>query len=895
MQSNHPVHRALRPFVATLISLGLLSCAGGSGGSAGSAGNPGTAGERPATRSVLDIEWTRSPGDPPPPCVEEGYPCSMDEVEFPAFERAVLLTQEARDRRREGEELTAVAAWLRAQPGVRWVEANDGTLRFLSEGARPMGMVEGWRLDGDARTPPRLEGLEPDWGDLEPPREAMGTPGGDPDAGRSGGRVWDEVAGGAGGTPVRDEAYGGGDGGAAGASLWEDSGDGSGGWGPRGAWPRTATPARWAAAFSSPPSSPPAQQEPLGQMISNNWDRTRKPLKKALVLGLTDWEFGGTETTRVASWLRLSANRDYNCDDCVTIRTNDFPRAGTTRSPACIPEDDGDCIARFSTSWRDFLDWEDYDLIHLSSHGIHLCEDPARPGGRPGPCRAHLQTGWRAGPGESAMALFVAAQRSSGRAPDGIEYLLSADDFRTCPEVRRRHAEGDPLAPAMEAHDSPINNPESRAHQALCEGSWAEYVTLPFFREVYPGGLRDKVIVLNACEIFLDTRFVRHLASGGGTSVVGWKASPPSNLAEMVAVSFYAKILKNTGEPVSITGREGGNRVLVAWEEAFTQMLQGRPHVRSLFTVGPTRSEAVAGNLSPGQEDAFDKRVVELVHLVNTEEDRDVEDGDFMTLQGVAGDGRPDSLAVTVDVTGLEAHDDIDQFRLEFHLDGRPVPGSFPFSQRLSDESYRFEGLIPLGQDVRPGERVDLDVAVEIPGGGISRWLYEDLLLVGACSFTGRMIEIRIPEPRERFLAAVGEYYGHASSGNGLLTFRIENRPDRDTRSGSPDVRSFTFVTGPAAPVGTLGQVPAYGSHHVTIVRDNPYHNPRRAWNSTPIMNTHFSAGLLRPQDSGEFDLHVFTEDRLAGSLRLHVELAGARLLFEAEFDAGDIISCGEI
>lgn len=493
------------------------------------------------------------------------------------------------------------------------------------------------------------------------------------------------------------------------------------------------------------------------------------------------------------------------------------------------------------------------------------------------------------------MDLFVAAQRSSGRAPDGIEYLLGADAFRTCPEVRRRHAEGDPLAPAMVAHDSPIHNPESRAHQALCEGSWAEYVTLPFFREVYPGGLRDKVIVLNACEIFLDTRFVRHLAAGGGTSVVGWKASPPSNLAEMVAVSFYAKILKNTGEPVSITGREGGNRVLVAWEEAFTQMLQGRPHVRSLFTVGPTRSEAVAGNLSPGQEDAFDKRVVELVHLVNSEEDRDVEDGDLMTLQGVAGDGRPDSLAVTVDVTGLEAHDDIDQFRLEFHLDGRPVPGSFPFSQRLSDESYRFEGLIPLGQDVRPGERVDLDVAVEIPGGGISRWLYEDLLLVGACSFTGRITEIRIPAPRERFLAAVGEYYGHAIHyRDGSLTFRIENRPDSRTTAGSPDVRSFTFVSRPNAPVGSLGRAPAHGGHAV-IERDNPHHDPRRTWNSTPIMNARFDSGTMRPSDPGEFNLHVFTEDRIAGSLRIPLELAGTQLLFEAEFDAGHFLSCGEL
>jgi len=629
-------------------------------------------------------------------------------------------------------------------------------------------------------------------------------------------------------------------------------------------------------------------------MISNNWDRTTKPLKKALVLGLVDWEFGGTETTKVARWLRIPINRDYDCEGCVTVRTNDFPRAGTATPPACIPADDGDCLPRFSTSWRDFLDWRDYDLIHLSSHGIHKCEDPVRPGGRPGPCRAHLQTGWRAGGGQSAQELWVALQQYSGRTPDGVEYLLSANGFRTCPDVRARHAQGDPSAPGTEAHDRPIDNPNSRAHKILCEEPWVEYVTLPFFKEVYPEGLRDKVIVLNACEIFLDTAFVRHLAAGGGTSVVGWKAAPPNNIAEIVANTFYAKILKQLDE--SVTGREGGNRVLVAWDEAFSQNLQGpgRRQWDSLFALGPTRSEAVAGNLSPGQSDAFDKRVVELVHLVNTEQNRDVEDGDLMTLRGVAGDGRPDSLAVTVDVTGLEAHDDIDQFRLQFHLDGRPVPGSYPFSQRLSDETYRFEGVIPLGQDVAPGKRVDLDVAVEIPGGGISRWLYEDLLLMGACSFTGRITEIRIDRPRERHLAALGEYHGRAVytgfdpvAGYGGLRFHIYNRGDAPGY-GTPEVTEFFLSeAGAAAEVGTLGVVPARPGY-LTLTRPNPLHDPGRpSMTGTRILDYRYQAAIRGNRVAGSFDLVAFDERRMAGSLSLPLELAGNQLLFEAEFDAG--------
>ncbi len=60
-------------------------------------------------------------------------------------------------------------------------------------------------------------------------------------------------------------------------------------------------------------------------------------------------------------------------------------------------------------------------------------------------------------------------------------------------------------------------------------------------------------------------------------------------------------------------------------------------------------------------------------------------------------------------------------------------------------------------------------------------------------------------------------------------------------------------------------------------------------------MNARFDSGTIRPRDPGEFNLHVFTEDRMAASLRIPLELAGTQLLFEAEFDAGHFSTCGEL
>jgi hypothetical protein len=189
---------------------------------------------------------------------------------------------------------------------------------------------------------------------------------------------------------------------------------------------------------------------------------------------------------------------------------------------------------------------------------------------------------------------------------------------------------------------------------------------------------------------------------------------------------------------------------------------------------------------------------------------------------------------------------------------------------------------------------VDLDVRVEIPGGGTSRWLYEDLLLLGACSFTGQITEVRINSPRERHLAVLGEYHGRAVytgfdavAGYGGFRFHIYNRGDLPGY-GTPEVMElFLSEAGAAAEVGTLGVVPARPGYLI-LTRPNPFHDPRRpAMTGTRILDYRYQAAIQGNRVAGNFDLVAFDTRRMAGSLSLPLELAGNQLLFEAEFDAG--------
>ena len=842
------LHGALRGLAAALVTVALLSCTGGSLPSPGDgpAGrvSPGALGSSRG-QPVEVGPWVRHPDTPALECEVRGYPCTGAEADPQSVERALVLMDDAWTRWQDGgATLEEVAAWLEAHPDVAWAESFDGILRFQATGAPPLGLISQERLrlpEGGAVVPGDQQGS------ASPPAGRRLIPG------------WAAQPRSFAPAPFHD---------------LEDAGDGDA-WGTqRGANIGFAAFDPWDddGTFGGVVRRPARQVIP-DQVISDNSDFSVKPMKRALVLGLFDWEFSPRETSEVSA--RIGIGREFRCEGCVQVRYNDFPRDGMR----CTPEADGQCLPIQQTSWRDFLGWEEFDLIHLGSHGWQEC----RPNGT---CVTALATGRML----SAAEGFDLVRSYTGLQRPGVEY------FRTGPSSVCRNPseagsrEDQRRAGGPDPYDHWVTNPESKAYDLLCRGMLWEAVTDDFFYAVYPSGLRDKLIVLNACESFKSPHLVRHLAAGGSTTIFGWKVPIDGAVGFRVMEHFYARLFPGAfagGDAAADRG--GGARAVVAWADAV------RRHYVPLPPDSTAQPRSILRLAAPDSSSYVDKRPKELVYLVDPEEDREMGDGGRLELVGVPGDGEPDSLRVKVEVHGLAEEQRLDEFRVGFRLDGQPLGTTHALNRFLDEEAHAFEGTIPLGRDARPGERVDLDVRVEIPGGGTSRWLYEDLLLLGACSFTGRITEIRIPAPRERFLAAVGEYYGHAIHyRDGSLTFRIENRPDADTRRGSPEVRSFTFVSRPNAPVGTLGRAPAHGGH-ATIERDNPHHDPRRTWNSTPIMNARFDSGTMRPRDPGEFDLHVFTDDRVAGSLRIPMELAGTQLLLEAEFDAGHFLSCGEV
>jgi len=873
-------------FLAALLAMAPLlhSCGGGGAGSPGpadgSAAAPGAAAVGTSGQSVVR-PWTRDPKAPPPACVLGGYACAWSDVEWPAFERAVLLGQAAGERHRAGEDLASVADWLKRQPGVDWVEEADGILRFLAEGARPLGLVDGRRQNPEPLSPrPQTEATDAGAREDLAALVAGATYGPEEGWGEDSGTGWD-----------LEGAPGDGDGHVSARSGPTREG-GSDAPEARDGGARPA-PFPGPKRVSSPPL-PAMQASPAaGQVVSDNSDPSTKPLKRALILGPADWDFSRQETFGVEVQLRSVGNRDYACEDCITVRRSDFPRPQGS-NVRCIPEPDGQCLPRFDTSWRDFLGWEQYDLIHVTTHGTQHCDTLG--------CRTFVNTGYQTGGGSMRDFYDRVTAIPSGSVPDGIEYLLH-EPFRTCPSVRE-----EPSGPRQTAfnwtdrpHDDVIRSENSEAHRVLCEPNWGEYVTADFFRDVYPDGLRDKIIVFNACQVFASDEMVRHLSSGRGTSILGWTIDVPSDDAARVAAAFYSKILNGVdGTPSAGAARKGGNRVVVAWEEAtrYVRRDAGNPE---RFVVGPTRSARVSGgDLRPGQEESLDKRAVELVHLVEATEDREIRDGEVLTLRGAAADGAEDSLGVAVDVTGLAGHDDIDQFRVRFRMDGRELDGSFPLQRKVSEEVHRFEGVVPLGVDVRPGQRADLDVRVEIPGGGISRWLYEDLLLVGSCSFAGTIREVRFPAPRERWAAMAGDYWGRATfDGSGRLQLTIENLGDPRRDHGTPEVDQFTLAVTSADPDRLPDPLQPYrvAGALLDLTRPNRLHNQARSWNSTETLFTRFDYDPRQDAatgGAGPATLRVLAAGpgRMAGTVDLFLRRGDAVVRFEGAFDAGLESAC---
>jgi len=558
---------------------------------------------------------------------------------------------------------------------------------------------------------------------------------------------------------------------------------------------------------------------------------------------------------------------------------------------ACLAGPDGSCVPQIVTDWRVFLGWEDYDLIHVSTHGVQRCSEIG-----PYACTTLLFTGRKVTLPHPAIDppgyLDALVRALESMTHVGVELRGSAS-YLACP--------GGTPSDSLPAHIPPIAR-GTVAFEQLCTGGLRyEVVTEDFFRNEYPDGLDDKIIFLNACETFAHPGLVRHLARTGNTTVLGWHATVSNSVAGEVARVFYESLLgpdQITAVTRDASTRRGGLRVDSAWHRAVeSSQGQGLRSVPVFRSDGSTRRAANRAATSRNDR----KRAREIVFLVDDDTDLEVQDHATLRLVGAPADGLRDSVDVVVDVSGFVAGDPIDAYRVRFRIDGQELPVATELPQSVAEDVRRFRGTIPLGFDVSPGQRVNLDVRVEIPGGGISRWLYEDLLLLSRCSFVGRVTEIRINNPRERLLATLGAYQGRAIvERNGNLRLTVEHTGNPRTDHGAPaEVTDFSVqMQFPAAldpdetgrrPVGHV-QLPA---GVLQVRRPNPHHNPAKPQNSQDPMWAVFDSPIMRPAMFASMEISAFTATRMAGSLRAPFESPQSRVLFEGVFDAGTARSCG--
>lgn len=149
--------------VAILVACAPAATPSGGGSPAAASGQP------PAAAQPLE-------------CTTQGYPCSLADVPIAILERSDALGDEAATRADTGASMPEVEAWLRDEPDVAEVEADDDAVRFRVAGGRPV-----WVL-GERALPDRGSTQEPISG------TAMTTSGAWP--GRGGGPVLASVTGG---------------------------------------------------------------------------------------------------------------------------------------------------------------------------------------------------------------------------------------------------------------------------------------------------------------------------------------------------------------------------------------------------------------------------------------------------------------------------------------------------------------------------------------------------------------------------------------------------------------------------------------------------------------------------------------------------------------------------
>jgi len=436
-------------------------------------------------------------------------------------------------------------------------------------------------------------------------------------------------------------------------------------------------------------------------------ERGEEPYKKALLLSPFFWDFDGDETDVVKFTLEKS-HRNYSCDKCeVVVKKNTVPKKEYEESDEAY-----EFLKTFNINYEvtldDFKSWKDYDLIHLSTHGIQICEDLI--------CAGMLMTG-----------IFI----------DVVDYKSALERFSSEPGV----AWGKIAVLGCGPLEETIKDKETSA-QKLEEAvtKWAnkgcdafpnrywQVVTPDFFEYHYQnsnGKLNEKMIFLSACESMKDLTLAKALA-GENTTVYCWTESVNAGGGATAAIKFYDHYIRD-GLRAEIAYEKVKDRLIN--DEDSPVLARYKPKGISIESILPPEL------LQKGEENTRGREIITLMQPIYRVELREK---DAIPTTGGAGDGKNDKLLFLVQIDGIDESQNPDDFVIHLAVDGEELEKTFTPQEKISEYSYWTLDEVQLPFDAADRDFIELEAWVELPTGGESRHVLEEVELAN-CGWTGNL------------------------------------------------------------------------------------------------------------------------------------------------------------
>ena len=236
------------------------------------------------------------------------------------------------------------------------------------------------------------------------------------------------------------------------------------------------------------------------------------------------WDFEGDETELLKALMEKS-HRNYNCEKCqVVLKKNTVPEKTEEESVGAY-EFNKTLNIQYGVTLEDFKNWDQFDLIHVSTHGIQICGEAS--------CEAMLMTGQFLDVEDYWSAVEFSSPEPGitwGKlAVPGCDLLMKEAQDASKDQATREKA--------AEAWGNKGCGTFTNRYWQLLEPD--------FFTYAYQGekSLDDKMIFFSACESMKDLSLAKAV-SGENTTVYGWTEAVDVGSGTNVAIKFYELYVK---------------------------------------------------------------------------------------------------------------------------------------------------------------------------------------------------------------------------------------------------------------------------------------------------------------------------------------------------------------